>query len=105
MRKLCILILFLLSLQNKAQVNLILNPSFEALDSCSNNYIYVDIATHWENICSAILCQTALANICNNNIPVNNSGSGFPYQWPRTGNGYVFSSIFPPPPTFWIHKF
>ena len=80
-----------------AQVNLVLNPSFEDLDSCSKYTYRLDVATYWDAICTNTICQTILANSCNASAP-SNTYSGISYQIPRTGNGYAVQAVFPPPP-------
>ena len=95
---LCILICLLIYVPNRAQVNLILNPSFEILDSCSVYTIRLDNATDWNNIIMNPICETTLLNSCNNLSPYNNTGGGNTYQLPRTGKGYGALHIYSPPP-------
>jgi gliding motility-associated-like protein len=83
------------------QVNLVLNPSFEQLDSCPHYQQYIDIAKDWKSV-NPYPCIVLLYNKCSSNIdcsvPENFNGGGFNYQQPRTGNGYVGMENFSPPP-------
>ena len=87
----------------RAQVNLVLNPSFEDLDSCSKYTYRLDVATYWDAICTNTLCQTILANSCNASAP-SNTYSGISYQMPRTGNGYATQDVFSPPPPNTLYR-
>ena len=91
----------------KTQVNLVLNPSFEQLDSCPNAGFQINKASFWGNINNNLPCISSLMHSCSTNtldcgIPIHGLG-GLPisYQWPRTGNGYcVMHTFSPPPPPF-----
>ena len=84
----------------KAQVNLILNPSFEQLDSCTNPSSVINMATHWNFLgCSPVsLFNTCLTYTPNNGVPVHFLGGNQTYQYPRTGNGYCGMHNYTPPP-------
>ena len=77
-----------------AQINLVLNPSFEQLDSCPNYYQRVDLAKFWKNLNSDLTCASPLLSICSlmpneSGVPIHDNGGGNTYQWPRTGNNYI----------------
>jgi gliding motility-associated-like protein len=101
---LCILICFLIFVPSRAQVNLILNPSFEILDSCPSGFGQIDRAKQWNvmNSTSNFLCWGTLIHTCciyPASCGVNAfSNGGTVYQFPRTGNGYCMMEISPPPP-------
>ncbi len=85
----------------KAQVNLVLNPSFEQLDSCPNYNMRVNLATHWDNLNPDPNCQSLLYSTCSlmpneSGVPSHNNGGGDCYQWPRTGNNYIQAEIYSP---------
>lgn len=91
----------LFSLIGNAQVNLVLNPSFEQLDSCPNYNVRVNLATHWDNLNPNPPCQSILYSICSlqpgeSGVPSHNNGGGDCYQWPRTGNNYASAVIYSP---------
>jgi hypothetical protein len=100
---LCILICFLIFVPSRAQVNLILNPSFEILDSCPSGFGQIDRAKQWNvmNSTSNFLCWGTLIHTCciyPASCGVNAfSNGGTVYQFPRTGNGYCMMEISPPP--------
>ena len=87
---------------NVGQVNLVLNPSFEQLDSCPNNYAYMDLAKYWTDLhphpCSPIILNSCCTNTGYCGVPSYAGGGYYTYQWPRTGNGYIAMSVFSPPP-------
>jgi hypothetical protein len=75
-----------------AQVNFVLNPSFEEIDSCLdiNNRIYR--AQNWDTLRNGGGGTPDLFNDCCTNIsvcgvPTNWSGKG--YQFPKSGKGYA----------------
>ncbi|MFN8116065.1 MAG: gliding motility-associated C-terminal domain-containing protein [Bacteroidia bacterium] len=84
-----------------SQVNLVLNPSFEILDSCPNSGLQINRATNWNNINNTWPCQGQLAHHCcvdpQCTTPSNQNGGGTTYQFPRTGDGYCALSIYSPP--------
>ena len=103
-----LLCFILLSFCVKAQINLVLNPSFEQLDSCGNNIIYADVAPFWKNItpspCASYILNTCCTNTTYCGVPSYNGGSGLnSYQWPRTGNGHLAQCVYSTPssPTFY----
>ncbi len=92
--RLFLLCLIMLSCFVKAQVNLVLNPSFEQLDSCPNFYQRVDLARFWKNACSDLTCASPLLSTCSlmpneSGVPTHDNGGGNTYQWPRTGDNYI----------------
>ena len=104
MRRLIILFNLLICLSINAQVNLVLNPSFEILDSCPTAWDQIEKAKNWKRmgttlnpICSAGLLHTCCIYPANCGINAFTNG-GTVYQFPRTGNGYCSVEIFPPPP-------
>ena len=103
-RRFYFLLLFFNAFFNTAQVNLVLNPSFEKLDSCPSSEGQINRATYWDNLdnlsspgCWALLMNTCCTNpiSCGINAYVN---GGFVYQFPRTGNSYCYSENFSPSP-------
>ncbi len=100
-------ILFLFAFSIEAQVNLVLNPSFEQLKSCPNGLNDADSAKYWDwvnssipsnNACKGELYTTCCVNpsVSNCGIPYNRGG----YQKPRTGNTYIaLETIYASPPT------
>ena len=97
-----LLCFIMFSILAKAQVNLVLNPSFENLDSCGNNVIYADYAPNWKNItpypCQSYVLSTCCTNTIYCGVPSYNGGSGpNSYQWPRTGNSFLALQVFSPP--------
>ena len=100
----CIFICFLIFIPTRAQVNLILNPSFEILDSCPTSENQISRAKYWDNLDnnSAFYCWNTLIHTCCINpmyCGVNSYvNGGVVHQLPRTGNGYCLTSLFSPPP-------
>jgi len=90
-----------------AQVNLVLNPSFEELKHCPTFLNQADSAKYWDWVsplspnASAFSCKGELFNICGTyatgcSEPVNDMG----YQKPRTGNSYIgLTTIYSFPPS------
>jgi gliding motility-associated-like protein len=83
-----------------AQVNLVLNPSFEDLDStCVNVYGNVNFATNWrslDNTGNPESCMAKLFNTCSLspspwNIP---KQYNLLYQYPRTGNSLLCLTVY-----------
>ena len=82
-----------------AQVNLVLNPSFEQYSECPEAFDQIRFVTHWDGIDTTYhlsdsvyydpLCLPEYCNVCSNpslgyaSVPFN----GDFYQNPRTGNG------------------
>lgn len=68
-----------------SQVNLVLNPSFEILDSCPNSGLQINRATNWNNINNTWPCQGQLAHHCcvdpQCTTPSNQNGGGTTYQF------------------------
>lgn len=96
-----LLCLIMVSCFVNAQVNLIINPSFEQLDSCPNYNMRVNLATHWDNLNPNPPCQSILYSSCSlmpseSGVPSHNNGGGNCYQWPRTGNNYIQAVIYSP---------
>lgn len=103
------LLCFSIALSLKAQVNLVLNPSFELLKSCGNSFIYADSALYWKNLnnppCASIILNTCCTNTTNCGIPSYNGGSGSnSYQWPRTGNSHLAMHLYSPPSASAFYK-
>jgi hypothetical protein len=92
----------------RAQVNLVMNPSFEQLQGCPNFWFQADTAKYWSWINNA--CDTSIHSECKGEIysscctnsyycgvPSNSQG----FQWPRTGNSYIeLLLIASQPPSF-----
>ncbi len=86
----------------KAQVNYVLNPSFEKYDTCPNDFDQIHYAYYWNAIDSNWTYfypsdgQPELINTCDNSgyyyssCPVNY----FFYAYPRTGNGMTQILMF-----------
>ncbi|HTF03498.1 MAG TPA: hypothetical protein VK826_05705, partial [Bacteroidia bacterium] len=75
--------LILFSLPLKAQVNLVMNPSFEQIDTCPYNADQVHFASPWNG-----LFTPDYYNACStggNSVPYNTTG----YQFAHSGNAYV----------------
>ena len=101
----CILICYLIVVPTRSQVNLILNPSFEILDSCPTFWNQIDRAKFWNNMDNNPLneyCKGQLMHRCAPNslvsVPTETPSLSTRFQWPRTGYGYCSLSLFPPPP-------
>ena len=86
----------------KAQVNLIVDPSFELHDSCVNNLIILG-TYNWHCLDSinntyqtTSSCSPAYLNICNSyplgSCPAN-YGQTYSYKYPRSGNG-MYINVF-----------
>jgi gliding motility-associated-like protein len=98
----CILCVFKIN----AQVNLVLNPSFEVLDSCPSFLNEANNAKYWDWVNplppshTIPDCKGELFNICGFfangcSEPLNNMG----YQKPRTGNSYIgLTTMYSMPP-------
>ena len=89
---------------NNAQVNLVLNPSFEQLKSCPNNWFQADSLKDWgwlNQANSSNLCKVDLYSICCTNPPYCSvPNNDLQYQYPRTGNSYIeFITLNSIPPT------
>ena len=77
----------------KAQVNLVMNPSFEELDSCPSTGNDANYAKHWNwinNTCSSA-CQGELYISCGaiNSLVSTPTNSIVKYQKAKTGSGYI----------------
>jgi len=73
----------LFSLSVKAQVNLVMNPSFEQIDTCPYNLDQVYFAPPWNGLFSPELFNSCAPTGCS--VPMNFIG----YQNAHSGNGYV----------------
>jgi hypothetical protein len=88
-----------------AQVNLVLNPSFEQYTQCPEGFQQIRFAKNWDGIDtsyhigdSAFYFPFCIPDFCNEcstiggyaTVPVNGSF----YQYPRTGNGIVCIRLF-----------
>ena len=81
----------------KAQVNYVLNPSFEYVANCGDPYgSFIPEATPWDTLKNGGGGGYPMNRCFNPNqtssVPANLSGGG--YQVPRTGNGYVYVAYF-----------
>ena len=105
-----IVLLFLLTCawaSSHAQVNLVLNPSFEQYTQCPEAYQQIRLTKYWDAIDTTYhdadsvfyypVCVPAYCNTCSDislggyaTVPLN---QGF-YQYPRTGNGLAFDLMF-----------
>ena len=89
MRFLIIIFLFL-SLQFKAQVNFVGNPSFESYFNCTATN-YVSVAKYWNSLDSIKLGASGeYLNTCYPYVPYNAGG----FQYPRTGNAYIRATSY-----------
>ena len=88
-------------ISSQAQVNYVLNPSFEQYSSCPTALDQIEYANYWNGIDSTwvlvilisgrFACRTTAIPV---RIPASNSYVSVPfntdfYQYPRTGNGMV----------------
>ena len=76
----------------QAQVNYVLNPSFEEYSHCPTNYDQVRLAKYWNAIDTtdvSTLCMPDYCNTCSTNTNVAIPNNGKFYQYPRTGNGVM----------------
>jgi gliding motility-associated-like protein len=109
MKKLLLNIFFLFSFTLNGQINLVLNPSFEILDSCPNSGLQLNKATNWNHINNTWPCQGQLAHHCCTDpqctTPSNQNGGGTTYQLPRTGEGYCALSIYSPATPAFFNNF
>jgi len=108
------LIIFFISIYNiqliTAQVNLVIDPSFEIHDTCDIK-MWIEGCKYWHsldssnnNILSPSLCTPLYANTCssdpNSSLPDNySSGNQVSRMYPRTGNG-LYISLFYMNPSF-----
>lgn len=109
MRRLIIIILLTCACTLHAQVNLVLNPSFEQYSKCPEAFQQILLAKYWDGIDTNYhvgdslinnyipYCIPAYCNTCSNislgayaTIPLN----GFFYQYPRTGSGLAYALMF-----------
>ncbi len=102
--KLCLLLAFIIVLKpSKAQLNLIVDPSFEIHDSCIANMVLLG-TKNWHALDSTnntyqttSSCSPAYFNICSiytdNSLP-ENTWTGQNYQYPRTGDGMYAMEFF-----------
>ena len=101
-RKVYFLLSFFTCNSYYSQVNMVLNPSFEDLDSCNLLYT-VTQAIDWTSLqpypCTPLLFNTCGTNTADCGVPVYIHGGAYGFQWPRTGNGYIGSHVFTPPPS------
>lgn len=83
----------LLSLNAKAQPisNYVANGSFEEVYNCSGPFYPLTIVKHWLSIDSASF-GGGYFGTCNSKVPWN----GSTYQFPRTGNAHIISTMYYP---------
>jgi hypothetical protein len=98
MRTLVSTILIFTCAFSKAQVNLVLNPSFEQYSQCPNSADQISLANYWSAIDSFgnAFCTPEYLNACAGwgnglvGVPFGIGG----YQYPRTGNGMADAQVF-----------
>jgi len=101
MRKQIISFLFLFNcacLKIQAQINYVLNPSFEQYSQCPWQWDQIRLANYWSQIdtvdtdpvCSPEYCNVCAGANAMTGIPLN---GGF-YHYPRTGNGMVSMQMY-----------
>jgi hypothetical protein len=97
-RKISLLFVFwLLVVVLRAQVNHVLNPSFEYVSNCGDPLgSFISLATPWDTLKNGGGNGYPL-NKCfpinsNSSTPFNLYGNG--YQYPRTGDGYAYLNFF-----------
>lgn len=107
MPKLCIilyLLIILISTNMKAQVNYVLNPSFEQYSRCPYNVDQIKFSTNWTTIDTSYFspidsfgnpyCSAEYCNKCSLGTSVGVPYGGIYYHYPRTGNGMVQMQMF-----------
>ena len=95
--KYLLVLLLSLPLSSNAQVNYVLNPSFEQYTHCPTDLNQIEYANHWNSIDSSWIPGTTpyggplcLPDYCNSCSSFGNASipnSEYYYQYPRTGNG------------------
>jgi gliding motility-associated-like protein len=93
---LAICIVFTATTKLVAQVNLVLNPSFEEVIECPDDFSQLKRANNWDNLNTFNeVCFGELYSTCS---PTNSIchvpnyqffGGQYFYQWPRTGNNFI----------------
>jgi hypothetical protein len=87
-----ILFLFPFTFYSNGQVNLVLNPSFEVIDTCPIVYSQIMLAVGWDTLRNGGGITPDLFNACDTfpgpefGVPVNMGQHGF--QYAKSGNGY-----------------
>jgi hypothetical protein len=87
------IVLLFFGLSSKCQVNLVLNPSFEDLNSCPTDNRQISKAQYWDTLVNGgggtpdlfNECCTNVNNTCG--VPINWTNKG--YQYPKTGTSYT----------------
>jgi len=87
-----------------AQINYLLNPSFEQYVHCPNNYDEIKLAYYWSSIGDTILtstdtlgtpfCTPEYCNTCGTNFTSSVPTNGRFNHYPRTGNGLAQVTMY-----------
>ena len=104
MRKLFIAIFALSSISVRAQINLVLNPSFEQYSICPDQIDDVNYADYWMSLDSAWRAPDWIhdtsggvpefCHVCASNYQVSVPSNSRFYHYPRTGNGMMQLRMF-----------
>ena len=99
MKKIALVVLFICAcMQTHAQVNYVLNPSFEVDTGCPFEYDQAALAVYWQSIDTVYdgdsvgpygLCAPELCNTCATAYIVAVPANANFYQYPRTGNALM----------------
>ena len=106
-----LVLLLLLPLSSKAQVNYVLNPSFEQYSQCpydldqvafANYWNSIDTSWHWgEALFREPRCLPEYCNACSSHLEASVPANEYFYQYPRSGNGMVQTFMIANPAT-WV---
>jgi Secretion system C-terminal sorting domain len=105
------LIIFLtcIGLCLRAQVNYVLNPSFELQSACPGATNEIQLATYWQQLDSVpysgssvnsfwasnpVLCSPDYCHTCSGTYAIHVPNSEFFYHYPRTGNGMISENMY-----------
>jgi hypothetical protein len=91
LKKIIIFILLLFSLNLRAQVNLVPNPSFEIFDTCPDNFGLIENCTGWKIFCGSpdYFNACAIDTIVNGYYGFSAPFNAFGSQNPSSGNAYA----------------
>lgn len=90
-KALCVIFLIMHSAFSFSQVNLVINPSFEIVDTCPTIYGQVPLAYGWDTLRNGGGCTPDLYNSCDTSafgyygVPINLKG----YQYAKSGECYA----------------
>ena len=110
-KRLIILMICALPYNGGAQINLVLNPSFEQYSACPDQWNQIKLANYWTAISDTFpstsdsftffYCSAEYVNTCSDSIETSAPSNLYFYQYPRTGRGmaqvymYYDNSVLP----------